>query len=136
MPVTRDDVERRHALSERASELKKRNKRFCGIKTGRDTTFWKDLKEELELTAKAYDERRTDVLLVDNMDPSIAYAEARACVRATQAIRNIIDKVDRVDDIVQKLNEESRRLKEEIEAIDSKADGSLKKRDSERGGIV
>jgi len=125
MPVTKAEVEQRAALAAKVRELKTRIKRLNTLKTGRDSDFWKDLKDELEISVKVYEARRDDVLVADDLDPMKAYADARGCSRAIQAIKHVYARVDSSDFAISRMNDEIAECNSRIHAIDAKSDGKL-----------
>lgn len=133
MPITMDEKDTRAALSKKVRELKNRIKRYRTLKTGKDTVFWKDLADELELSKKGYETKRDEVLLDDSMEPMRAYADARGCARALQAIENVRKRVESADTAIDRMNTEIASCNERIEAIDSKLGEN---RETTTGGVV
>lgn len=104
------------ALSQARQKYKDRIKRLNVLADGSKSDFWNAQKEELELSAKANEKKRDEILEGVPDDAAVAYAQARAFHLAARAFRGTIANVEQARMKADALNSEvgvmGARLKE------------------------
>lgn len=94
------------SLSAARQKYKERIERLNILADGEKSDFWKAQKEELELSAKANEKKRDEILEGSPDDAAVAYAQARSYHMAARAFRGTIANVEQARQKADAINNE------------------------------